>query len=84
VEADHLVAGTGYKVDLDRLEFLDEPIRQQISRVNSTPRLSRFFESSVPGLYFVGPSAANSFGPLLRFAWGAKFTSRHLTRHLTR
>ncbi|WP_419758131.1 NAD(P)-binding domain-containing protein [Acidisoma sp.] len=84
VEADHLVAGTGYKVDLDRLEFLDEPIRRQISRVQNTPRLSRFFESSVPGLYFIGPSAANSFGPLLRFAWGAKFASRHLTRHLVR
>ncbi|MBW4022469.1 MAG: NAD(P)-binding domain-containing protein [Proteobacteria bacterium] len=84
VVVDHLVAGTGYKVDLDRLEFLDEPMRAQISRVHNTPRLSRFFESSVPNLYFVGPSAANSFGPLLRFAWGAKFTSRHLSRHLTR
>jgi thioredoxin reductase len=84
VEVDHLVAGTGYKVDLDRLDFLDEPIRRQISRVQGTPRLSRFFESSVPGLYFVGPSAANSFGPLLRFAWGAKFASQHLSRHLTR
>jgi Pyridine nucleotide-disulphide oxidoreductase len=84
VETDHLVGGTGYKVDLDRLEFLDETIRRQISRVQDTPRLSRFFESSIPGLYFVGPSAANSFGPLLRFAWGAKFTSRHLSRHLIR
>ena len=84
VEADHVVAGTGYKVDLDRLEFLDDPIRKQISKIQDTPRLSRFFESSVPGLYFVGPSAANSFGPLLRFAWGAKFTSRHLSRHLLR
>ena len=84
VVADHVVAGTGYKVDLDRLEFLDQPIRTQISRVQNTPRLSRYFESTVPNLYFVGPSAANSFGPLLRFAWGAKFTSRHLSRHLTR
>lgn len=84
VVADHVVAGTGYKVDLSRLDFLDETIRAQISEVQKTPRLSRYFESSVPGLYFVGPSAANSFGPLLRFAWGAKFTSRHLSRHLTR
>jgi hypothetical protein len=78
------VAATGYKVDLDRLEFLDEKIHQRLSHVQNTPRLTRYFESSVPGLYFVGPSAANSFGPLLRFAWGAKFTSRHLSRHLTR
>jgi thioredoxin reductase len=84
VVADHVVAATGYKVDLDRLEFLDEKIHQRLSHVQNTPRLTRYFESSVPGLYFVGPSAANSFGPLLRFAWGAKFTSRHLSRHLTR
>ena len=84
IVADHIVAWTGYKVNLNRLEFLDHKIRQQISTVQNTPRLSRYFESSVPGLYFVGPSAANSFGPLLRFAWGAKFTSRHLSRYLVR
>jgi hypothetical protein len=44
--------------------------------------LSPTFQSSVPGLYFVGAAAANSFGPVLRFAYGAGFTARHLTRHL--
>ncbi|WP_342629224.1 NAD(P)-binding domain-containing protein [Nguyenibacter vanlangensis] len=82
--ADHVVAGTGYRVDINRLDFLDETIRARISEIQNTPRLTRFFESSVPGLYFVGPSAANSFGPLLRFAWGAKFTSKHLTPHFAR
>jgi hypothetical protein len=46
--------------------------------------LSSHFESSVPGLYFVGTSAANSFGPLLRFAFGARFTATHLTKRLVR
>jgi hypothetical protein len=36
----------------------------------------------VPGLHFIGPAAANSFGPMLRFAAGAEFTSRRLSRHL--
>jgi len=36
----------------------------------------------VPGLYFVGVSAANSFGPVLRFAFGADFAARHITRQL--
>jgi FAD-dependent urate hydroxylase len=84
VVADHIVAGTGYKVDLDRLAFLDTGLRERIANVQNTPILSSHFESSVRGLYFVGPSAANSFGPLLRFAWGAKFTARHLANHLTR
>ncbi len=84
VVADHVIAGTGYKVDLNRLVFLDTELRSHIANVHNTPILSPHFESSVRGLYFIGPSAANSFGPLLRFAWGAKFTSRHLANHLTR
>jgi len=38
--------------------------------------------TAYPGLYFVGIAAANSFGPLLRFVFGTKFTARRLTRHL--
>ena len=49
-----------------------------------SPVLSRHFETSVPGLFVVGTAAANSFGPLLRFAYGAGFASRRLTRFLHR
>jgi len=83
-EADHLIAGTGYKVDLRRLPFFDCEILEQIRSVENTPVLSSNFESSLTGLYFVGTSAANTFGPLLRFAVGAKFTARRLSRHLAR
>jgi thioredoxin reductase len=82
--ADHVVAGTGYKVDLRRLTFLDSGLVAGIRSVEQTPVLSSNFESSVPGLYFVGASAANSFGPLLRFAFGAGFTAQRLSRHLAR
>ena len=44
--------------------------------------LSADFESSLPGLFFAGPVAAASFGPVMRFAVGAKFTARRLSRHL--
>jgi hypothetical protein len=46
--------------------------------------LPRYFETSVPGLFTIGVTAANSFGPLLRFAYGAGFASRRLSRHLVR
>ncbi len=78
---DHLIAGTGYRVDLDRLAFLGE-LRPQIRSLENAPVLTRNFESSVPNLYFTGVTAANSFGPLLRFAYGAGFTARRLTRRL--
>jgi thioredoxin reductase len=80
---DHVIAGTGYQVDLRRLTFLDPEIQSEIESVERTPVLRSNFESSIPGLYFVGASAANSFGPLLRFAYGAGFTARRLSKHLT-
>lgn len=82
IDADHVIAATGYKVDVDRLSFLDPALRGRIVTAEKTPVLSRRFESTVPGLFFVGVTAANAFGPLLRFACGAEFASARLTRHL--
>ncbi|MCW6509048.1 NAD(P)-binding domain-containing protein [Lichenifustis flavocetrariae] len=82
LEVDHVIAATGYRVNLDRLGFLDPGLRAQIRSSENTPVLSRFFESSVPGLYLVGVASANSFGPLVRFACGAEFTAGRLANHL--
>jgi thioredoxin reductase len=79
---DHVIAATGYKVDLRRLTFVSADVMAAIRSVEQTPILSANFESSVEGMYFVGTSAANSFGPLLRFAFGAQFTAERLARHL--
>jgi hypothetical protein len=46
------------------------------------PALSSNFESSIPGLYFVGATAANTFGPLLRFAYGAGFAAQRVSKRL--
>ncbi len=80
---DHVVSATGYKARLSRLPFLDNSLRREIDSAEDTPILSANFESSVPGLYFVGISAANTFGPMMRFAFGARYTARRITRHLT-
>ena len=82
--ADHLIAATGYHVDLDRLTFLSPELIGQIKDLDRTPILSSNFESSVPGLYFAGVSAANTFGPMMRFAFGASFTARHLTKAMVK
>lgn len=81
---DHVVAATGYKARLSRLPFLDDSLRRAIDSAEDTPILSANFESSVPGLYFVGISAANTFGPMMRFAFGARYTARRISRHLSR
>jgi thioredoxin reductase len=82
LEFDHLIAATGYKVSLSRLSFLDPGIQSNLRKAAETPVLDRYFQSSVPGLYFVGITSANNFGPMLRFAYGAKFAANRLSQRL--
>jgi thioredoxin reductase len=84
VLADHVIAATGFKVDLHRLAFLTPTLLSQIESVEETPVLSSHFESSVPGLYFVGVAAANTFGPVLRFAYGAAYTAKRISACVAR
>jgi len=81
LQADHLIAATGYKMDLKCLEFL-KPIITHIHMKESTPILTANYESSIPGLYFIGPVAANSFGPVCRFVFGAIYPARNITKHI--
>jgi thioredoxin reductase len=81
---EHVIAATGYKVDVERLAFLNPAIRAKLKCVNGAPVLSTNFESSVPGLYFVGIAAANSFGPVMRFAFGAGFAAQRLTQAMAK
>lgn len=84
IQAEKVIAATGYKVDIDRLTFLNPEIRSKLQTVERSPVLSSNFESSVPGLYFVGVAAAYSFGPVMRFAFGAGFAAQTVTRALRR
>nr|WP_294549673.1 NAD(P)-binding domain-containing protein [uncultured Rhodopila sp.] len=84
VEAEHVIAATGYQVNMRRLRFIGDGIMRQLDLADRSPVLSRHFETSVPGLFVVGTAAANSFGPMLRFAYGAGFVSRRLTRFMRR
>jgi len=82
IETEHVIAATGYRPDLGRLVFLEPALREAVQVLEGAPILSPHFESSVPGLYFVGPAAVHSFGPVMRFAAGAKFASRRMASHL--
>jgi FAD-dependent urate hydroxylase len=82
LSVDHVIAGTGYMLDVDRLAYLDADLRRRICKVEQAPALSLRFESSVPGLYFVGPLTAFAFGPVFRFVAGARFAAPVLARRL--
>jgi thioredoxin reductase len=81
-ETEHVIAATGYRADVRRLALLGTGITSQLKLLNNVPKLSSHFESSVPGLFFVGAAAAESFGPVLRFACGAKFAASRVSNHL--
>lgn len=81
---DHVVTATGYVPDVDRLRFLSEGLRTSIRTHAGMPVLSGSFESSVPGLYFIGPPAVNSFGPLMRFMVGAEYVAPLVGRRIAR
>jgi hypothetical protein len=79
---EHVIAGTGYRVDLSRLRFLSDGLRARLRLVEAAPMLSPSFEASVPGLHFVGLASAYSLGPMMRFVYGADYTARRLVTHL--
>ncbi|OIJ65339.1 FAD-dependent oxidoreductase [Streptomyces mangrovisoli] len=81
---DHVLAATGYRLDLDALPFLTSGLRTAVSCVpgSKAPHLSGSFESSVPGLYFTGSLAAPMFGPMMRFVAGTEYAATHITRRV--
>src|SRR5262249_50960530 len=78
--ADHVLSGTGYRIDLERYEFLAPELVQKVDRANGYPRLGKGLESSVPGLHFVGAPAAFSWGPVMRFVSGTWFTGQAVAK----
>ena len=84
LNVDQVIAATGFKVDVQRASLLSPELRAAIDVQQGWPTLSSRFETSVPGLYMIGPAAAGSFGPMLRFAYGARFVARRLARKFTR
>jgi FAD-dependent urate hydroxylase len=78
-QVNHILLGTGYRVDISRYNFISPELLQKIRRVNGYPELNAHCESSVPGLFFVGATCAYSFGPLLRFVVGSQFCAGVVT-----
>jgi cation diffusion facilitator CzcD-associated flavoprotein CzcO len=84
VKTDHVLAATGYRVNLDGPGFISADVRARLRCTSGSPRLSPAFESSVPGLYFTGMAGAATFGPLMRFVCGTGFASRQVSAAVAR
>lgn len=75
---DRLVLGTGYRPDVRALDFLAPDLLEALRTAGPLPRLDRWFQSSVPGLHFVGGLAEHDFGPICRFVAGAGAAARQV------
>jgi cation diffusion facilitator CzcD-associated flavoprotein CzcO len=81
-EFDHVMLATGYRIDVARFGFLGPDLLKGLATDHGSPILSQGYESSVHGLHFIGASAVGSFGPLLRFVWGAGYAARGVTTYV--
>jgi pyruvate/2-oxoglutarate dehydrogenase complex dihydrolipoamide dehydrogenase (E3) component len=82
LRADRVIAATGFRIDLDRIDYLDPALSASIEREGRAPRLDRHYQTSVPGLHIVGAASAPTFGPVMRFMFGAKHVAPTLARRL--
>jgi FAD-dependent urate hydroxylase len=80
---DHLMLGTGYRVDIAKYRFLADPLLSEVEQVDGYPILTRGLESSVPGLHFLGAPASWSFGPTMRFVSGSWYAGRAVAQRLS-
>jgi thioredoxin reductase len=79
----HVLLATGYRVDVALYDFLAPELLKTVRRVDGYPLLGPGFESSLPGLHFLGATAARSFGPVSRFVSGTTYAARALARRIT-
>ena len=79
---DHVLLGTGFKVDVRRYDFLGQDILSLLRVRHGYPVLGPGLESSVPGLHFLGAPAAMSYGPVMRFVCGSAYGARALARRV--
>ena len=84
VSVDHVIAGTGFRIDIARLPFMPETLRSTIKTINNQPVVNRAGETSVPGLYFAGAHTMLSIGPSSRFIAGTHTISDVLTKSIAR
>ncbi len=85
VTVDHVLLGTGYQVDVRRLPMLHPSLLAALHiDERNVPVLNPWFESSVPGLYFIGLTSMRYFGLLYRFVAGARAAAERVSRAAAR
>jgi FAD-dependent urate hydroxylase len=78
---DHVVFASGYRAELERVPYLAR-LSGQIDCSNGFPDLDEAFGTSLTGLYIVGFSATQDFGPFFGFVKGCPAAATLVVRDL--
>ena len=81
---DYVVAATGFAIDFSRETLLSETLRSRTTTHLGSPILDSSFQTSAPGLFVTGLASAQTFGPAMRFMYGAKRTAPAVVSALRR
>jgi FAD-dependent urate hydroxylase len=82
--ADHVIACTGFRTDLTRLPFFGNQMLAGLRTVPGTGSsvVGGDYQSTVPGLYIMGPAVAPTMGPVMRFVFGSEHAATTVARQL--
>jgi len=81
-EFDKIITATGFHYQVGQNKFFSTKIVNHIKKEKFYPQLNDHFESTVPGLYFIGAASEMKFGPIMRFIPGSYYTSKILSEYL--
>jgi FAD-dependent urate hydroxylase len=84
IDADHVIAGTGFRIDVSRLTYLSQEIQAGLTTRGNCPLVNRAGESTIPGMYFAGALTSVSLGPGVRFISGTHQTAPQLAKSVAR
>jgi FAD-dependent urate hydroxylase len=82
--ADHVIAATGYRWDMTRLPFFGEQMLAGLRNVPGTgsSAVGSDYQTTIPGLYIMGPVVAPTMGPVMRFVFGSEHAATTVARQL--
>ncbi len=79
---DSIIAATGYRYGPSVINFLPDALNSRILLRQHMPVISKNFESSVSGLYFLGAITERFYGPSMKFMIGSHYAAKRLAATL--
>jgi cation diffusion facilitator CzcD-associated flavoprotein CzcO len=84
LEVDHVIAATGYRVDLSRVPLLARgDVLPAIEQEQGFPRLDEHMQTTVTGLFISSLPATRDFGPFFGFTVSSRVSAQLIVRRIT-